>query len=281
MEKKNSGHHSHSHRDYYSSLREREARRKSTTRRVNFFDGVWEGIKSSFSAVNTFFYNTFSTGWSEVKTAWNNATDFFDDVWESVKSTFKNVGTWFSGKFSAAYTAIKDEFSGIGDFFGGVWETVRDKFSDIGIAAGEAIGGTFKRLINEVLGKVESTINYLPNTVNPILQTLTDITGYVFSYLPTIDLPRLAKGGVVNRSILANIGEDGAEAVVPLERNTQWLDEVAKRLSGSLSGGAGYAYAGAPVTNVTNNFYQTNNSPKALSRLEIYRQSKNLLSMKG
>lgn len=35
------------------------------------------------------------------------------------------------------------------------------------------------------------------------------------------------------------------------------------------------------VTNVTNNFNQTNNSPKALSRLTIYRQTKNLLSMKG
>lgn len=31
---------------------------------------------------------------------------------------------------------------------------------------------------------------------------------------------------------------------------------------------------------VVNNFYQTNNSPRALSRIEIYRQSKNLLSMK-
>ncbi len=32
---------------------------------------------------------------------------------------------------------------------------------------------------------------------------------------------------------------------------------------------------------VTNNFYQTNNSPKSLSRLDIYRQSKNLLNYKG
>lgn len=35
------------------------------------------------------------------------------------------------------------------------------------------------------------------------------------------------------------------------------------------------------TTNVTNNFYQTNNSPKPLSRLDVYRQTKNLLSLKG
>jgi len=40
---------------------------------------------------------------------------------------------------------------------------------------------------------------------------------------------------------------------------------------GALFGGGG----------IVNNFYQTNNSPKTLSRLEIYRQSKNLLNYAG
>lgn len=38
---------------------------------------------------------------------------------------------------------------------------------------------------------------------------------------------------------------------------------------------------GSVAGGVVNNFYQTNNSPKALSRLEIYRQSKNLLGYAG
>lgn len=38
---------------------------------------------------------------------------------------------------------------------------------------------------------------------------------------------------------------------------------------------------GGVTGGVVNNFYQTNNSPKALSRLEIYRQSKNLLGFAG
>lgn len=38
---------------------------------------------------------------------------------------------------------------------------------------------------------------------------------------------------------------------------------------------------GGVTGGVVNNFYQTNNSPKALSRLEIYRQSKNLLGYAG
>ena len=35
---------------------------------------------------------------------------------------------------------------------------------------------------------------------------------------------------------LQGLGEDGAEAVVPLEKNTQWLDRLAERLSAKQNG---------------------------------------------
>jgi hypothetical protein len=73
---------------------------------------------------------------------------------------------------------------------------------------------------------------------------------------------------------------NGAEAVVPLEKNTRWLDEIASRIYDKMSAPS-IGNTPSPVQSVTNNFYQTNNSPKALSRLEIYRQSKNLLRMQG
>ena len=43
--------------------------------------------------------------------------------------------------------------------------------------------------------------------------------------------PRLAKGGVLDdgaRTVIA--GEDGAEAIVPLEKNTKWISLVANQL---------------------------------------------------
>ncbi len=46
------------------------------------------------------------------------------------------------------------------------------------------------------------------------------------------------------------------------------------------SGVGGNAVSGSVVNNYNNNFNQINNSPKALSRIEIYRQSKNLLKLK-
>lgn len=102
-------------------------------------------------------------------------------------------------------------------------------------------------------------------------------------------VPMLAKGGVVNGATLAMIGEDGKEAVMPLENNTGWIKELAEKISaimrrdmlcGLQSGVPAYAMAGGAT--VVNNYYtQTINSPKALTRREIYRDSKNLLALKG
>ena len=47
-------------------------------------------------------------------------------------------------------------------------------------------------------------------------------------------IPKLATGGIVTKSTIANIGEAGREAVLPLDRNTQWMDSFADKLASRL-----------------------------------------------
>lgn len=99
-------------------------------------------------------------------------------------------------------------------------------------------------------------------------------------------VPAMAKGGIVNKPTMALVGEAGKEAVMPLENNTQWISELAYKLNGimakDLGGGLRNSYSNSYNNkNVTNYYNQTINSPKALSRHDIYRNSKNLLSLKG
>jgi hypothetical protein len=51
-------------------------------------------------------------------------------------------------------------------------------------------------------------------------------------------IPQLATGGIVDSSIIANIGEKGREAVLPLENNTEWMDMLVEKMN-SLNGGSG------------------------------------------
>ena len=87
-------------------------------------------------------------------------------------------------------------------------------------------------------------------------------------------IPLLARGGVLRRGQVGILEGSGAEAVVPLENNKAWIKAVVSEMQKQTGAAA-----------ITNNnskaysFVQNNYSPKALSRLDIYRQTKNLTAM--
>lgn len=54
------------------------------------------------------------------------------------------------------------------------------------------------------------------------------------SALPHLSVAWYAKGGIVDGATLIGAGEQGKEAIVPLERNTQWVTMVARELADML-----------------------------------------------
>ena len=284
-----------------------------------YFQMVWENIKVVFSVVKTFFEGMFSSAWEAIKTIWNAVTGYFKniwdtivtifsvvrnvlegnwsdawkaiknivkqwvgyfgDVWDDIKGVFAAVKDWFGDTFSAAWDAVKEVFSNWGDFFSGLWTDIQDKFTLIGTNIADAIGGAVKSGINGVISLIEGTINSGISLINGAINWINEIPGVDIGYFNDLNLPRLAKGGIVDSPTIAQIGEQGREAVIPLQNNLGWLKELAAQLSKELNQNVGFSNSTSNST--VNNFYQTNNSPKALTRLEIYRQSKNLLSFKG
>ena len=59
--------------------------------------------------------------------------------------------------------------------------------------------------------------------------------GFNIPKLSTVSLPRLATGGIVDGATPLIAGEAGKEAIVPLEKNTGWIDGIATRLAEILS----------------------------------------------
>ena len=247
---------------------------------VAYYQGIWNGIEAVFSVVSSVLTEFFSAAWNGIKDIWDAVSGYFSGIWESVKSVFSDVESWFQSIFSAAWTAVQGVFSNFGSFFQGLWDTIKSTFSNLGSSLSDAIGGAVKSGLNGVLSMIERTINNGISLINGAIGLINALPGVNVGTIGELSLPRLAKGGIVNAATTAVIGEDGKEAVVPLENNTKWLDIVADKLADRL---VPTSYGGTQriTGGVVNNFYQTNNSPKSLSRLEIYRQSKNLLNLKG
>jgi methyl-accepting chemotaxis protein len=233
-----------------------------------FFSGLWDDIKSIWSGVGTWFSDKVIkpvTGF--FSGMWTNLKNGASDAWSGIKSVFSKVGSFFSDTFSSAWKKVKDIFSTGGKIFDGIKD---------------GIVNAFKSIVNGIIKGINKVVALPFNAINKVLKSIkkVNILGVEpFSWLGTIDVPQiplLAKGGVVDGATLAMIGEAGKEAVVPLENNTGWLDEVASRIvsKGGVVGGT----AQTVNNNYNYEFNQTNNSPKSLSRLDIYRQTKNQLA---
>ena len=211
-----------------------------------FWIDLWDGIKEAASVVIEAIKGFFSAAWDGIKNAWSGAKNFFSGVWEGIKSIFSGVKDWFSSVFKGAADAISTIFNGI-------------------------------------VGAIKAPINFLINALNTVISGINKIQ--IPDWVPLIGgrginipkIPNLARGGVLKKGQMGLLEGNGAEAVVPLENNKRWIAATAKELKGALQGEN--IITNNAVGNQTYNFYQTNNSPKALSRLDIYRQTRNQIAL--
>lgn len=150
-------------------------------------------------------------------------------IWSTIKSAFSSVGSWFQTTFSNAWQRVKDVFSKGGKIFDGIKE---------------GIASTFKTIVNGLIDGINRVIRVPFNAINGMLNTIRGINilgitpfKNLWSYNPLSvpQIPKLALGGIVNRpgrGVPAIIGEAGAEAVLPLENNTEWMDILADKIGG-------------------------------------------------
>lgn len=188
-------------------------------------------ITKAFSNIGSWFKEKFQQIQKAGQDAMSKVKKWFSDAYKSVTKTFSNVGGWFRGKFQSAWSAVKSVFSGWGSFFSGLWSKIKSKFSSIGSSLGKAMGDAVKSGLNKVLSSIEKTINKGVGLINSAIKLANKLPGINVGTVPKISLPRLARGGVLEKGQVGLLEGTGAEAVVPLERNRAWLARVAEDLN--------------------------------------------------
>ena len=138
--------------------------------------------------------------------------------------------------------------------------------------------------MNAIIRGINKVVAIPFNAINAVFRKLKsiDILGISpFSWLKEFtvpQIPELARGGVLRRGQMGLLEGNGAEAVVPLERNKAWIRAVASDMLSELqteaAGAANVNTSNSSVTNYTQNIY----APKQPSRIELYRQTRNLLA---
>lgn len=228
---------------------------------ANFFKGLWNGIKTAASAA-----------WNGIKAVWGIVSGWFNStIIQPVKNFFAGMWNGLKSGASQAWSGIKSVFGGVADWFKNIfskaWQKVKDVFSTGGkIFDGikDGIVSAFKTVVNGIIKAINKVVAIPFNAINKVLDKIKNVSvagiepfKNLVTRLPVPEIPLLAKGGVVRKATGAIIGESGAEAVVPLERNTGWMDALADKVASRIGGGV--------TVNQTNNYAQQH------SRYEIHK----------
>ena len=159
---------------------------------------------------------------------------------------------------SALGKLVKGCIDGIIDLAGGLLKAVSDVL-DVIIkllkgdwkGAWEAAKNIVKDVVNGILSAVESMANGVVNAVNTMIRALNGLHfnipdwvprlggktfGFDIKEIAAVHIPRLANGGITTGSTLANIGEAGREAVLPLENNLSYLEPLANMIASKMEG---------------------------------------------
>lgn len=202
----------------------------------DWFRSLLEGIKSIWQVVKDWFKTLFSNAWDGIKSAWSGVKSWFSDLWNGIKSVYSAVSGWFSSIFTNAYNGIRNAFSGITGFFSGIWNDIKNIFSNVGTAIASGIRGAVSGAVNAVLSTAANIINGFISSINFAIRIINRIPGVNISRIRELNIPAMAQGGVVDSATLAMIGENGKEAVVPLENNLEWLNKLAGMLNERMGG---------------------------------------------
>ena len=163
---------------------------------VEKFQAIKDGISQKAQAAKDAVVNTFENIKSSMQSKIDSAKSTVLGIFDSIKTGIKS-------KIDGARDAVKTAIDKIKGFFNFKWELPKLKMPSIGIS------GKFSLNPPSV---PKFTINW-------------NALGGVFTH-PTI---------VPYGSSLQGLGEQGAEAIVPLEKNTQWLDKIAEKLGAGQS----------------------------------------------
>lgn len=220
---------------------------------------------------------------------WNNCDafrEFWEKLWNGIKKTVKAVVDWLGKTFDWVSDKLGGAFSKAWNKIVEVWGKATDWFGDIV----DDIVEFFAGLPEEMLQIGEDMINGLLDGINNMIGGVGDaIKEGLDAGISTVKgwLGIESPSKLMRDEIGMMMGEGVGEGLLASTKNVikdaqKFTQDIASGLQVSVPNVASGTVAnGGNTTSIVNNYSQVINAPKQPSRLELYRQTKNLLAMKG
>ncbi|WP_051530589.1 phage tail tape measure protein [Ruminococcus flavefaciens] len=261
-------------------------------------DAISNAISSAWNFIVDHIKNTLDTIKAVVTTVWNAISDFISgivntiksvisNVWNAIKDTVTNIMNAIKNTVSNIWNSIK---SAISSTIGGIKDTIVNGFNkavDFVKNLGKEAWQWGADIINGIVDGIKSCIGKVGDAVKSVADKIKSFLHFSVpdegpltdfeSWMPDF-MKGLAKGINKSKKYVEAAVSGVADAMTLTMQSGLNVDMDG--ISGAMMNGG----SGGVVNNYYNNdnsrtVNQTNNSPKSLSRLEIYRMTRNALNV--
>ena len=152
------------------------------------------------------------------------------------------ISSLIIGVLGSIIATISDVVKGVLKVLGGLIDFITGVFTGNWKKAWNGIKSIFKGVFDGLVGIFKLPINLIIDGLNAFISGINKVK--IPDWVPVVGgkgfsipkIPKLASGGIVEDPTLAMIGEKGKEVVLPIERNTGWIDQLADKLGDKVSG---------------------------------------------
>lgn len=121
----------------------------------------------------------------------------------------------YNDEAEALATEINNKFLAVEEEFFAVGSDSADQFED----------GFMTQLAGIIANIKASISSAFSGVISDVGSSVTSLS------VTTSKPPQMATGGIIDRPTIIEAGEDGREAIIPLEKNTEWINSLARKLN--------------------------------------------------
>ena len=157
--------------------------------------------------------------------------------WDKIKTTAKNVGNSIKSVWTNIKTSISNTINGIKTAISNGWDSIKTNTASMWNAIKEKVTSPFTKAKEKISGIIEKIKDFFPISLGKLFKGIklphfevewstVKALGTSIDFPSGFDINWYKNGGIFDSPTLAGIGEAGPEAVVPLDKFWDKLDNM-------------------------------------------------------